>query len=68
MNRMIRFLSITVFLLLMASSCSTMRTEKSADSYSALADNQPYQIRVRSGHSIMDRIIYETAYVNLESI
>jgi hypothetical protein len=61
MNRMIRFISIIVPLIVMVSSCSTMRTEKSADSFSSLADNQPYQIRVRSGHSIMDRIIYESA-------
>ena len=61
MNRMIRFLSIIVFLLLMVSSCSTMRTEEGTGNFSSLADNQPYQIRVRSGHSIMDRVIYETA-------
>jgi hypothetical protein len=61
MNRMIRLILIIVPLLVMVSSCSTMRTEKSADRFSTLADNQPYQIRVRSGHSIMDRIIYETA-------
>jgi hypothetical protein len=61
MNRMIRLILIIVPLLVMVSSCSTMRTEKSADSFSTLADNQPYQMRVRSGHSIMDRIIYEAA-------
>ena len=61
MNRMIRLSTIIVSVIVVVSSCSTMRTEKSADSFSTLADNQPYQIRVRSGHSIMDRIIYESA-------
>lgn len=58
---MIRLISIIAPLIIMVSSCSTMRTEKGADSFSMLADNQPYQMRVRSGHSIMDRIIYESA-------
>lgn len=61
MNRIIRCFSIIVPLIVMVSSCSTMRTEKSADTFSALADNQPYQVRVRSGHPIMDRIIYDSA-------
>ena len=61
MNRIIRCISIIVPLIVMASGCSTMRTEKSADTFPALAANQPYQVRVRSGHSIMDRIIYESA-------
>lgn len=61
MNRMMRLSVIVPFIIIMAGACSTMRTEKGADSFAALADNQPYQLRVRSGHSIMDRIIYETA-------
>ena len=61
MNRMTRLISIIVPVIVMVSSCSTMRTEKSADSFFSLVDNQPYQIRVRSGHSIMDKIIYESA-------
>jgi hypothetical protein len=61
MNRIIRCFSIIVPLIVMASGCSTMRTEKSADTFPALAANQPYQVRVRSGHTIMDRIIYESA-------
>ena len=61
MNRLTRFISIIVPFIILVGACSTMRTEKSADSFSSLVDNQPYQIRVRSGHSIMDRIIYESA-------
>lgn len=61
MNRMIRLSVIVSLTIIMASACSTMQTEKAADSFAALADNQPYQLRVRSGHSIMDRIIYVTA-------
>jgi hypothetical protein len=61
MNHMIRLISIIAPLIILVSSCSTMRTEKSADSFSTLTDNQPYQLRVRSGHSIMDRIVYESA-------
>jgi hypothetical protein len=61
MHRIIRCFSIIVPLIVMVSSCSTMRTEKSADTFPALAANQPYQVRVRSGHTIMDRIIYESA-------
>ena len=63
MNRIIRCFSIIVPLIVMVSSCSTMRTEKSADTFAALAANQPYQVRVRSGHSIMDRIIYDSAFL-----
>ena len=61
MNRIIRCISIIVPLIVMVSGCSTMRTEKSADTFPTLAANQPYQIRVRSGHPIMDRIIFESA-------
>ena len=61
MNRIIRSISIIVTLIVMVSGCSTMQTTKSAESLSTLLDNQPYQMRVRSGHSIMDRVIYETA-------
>jgi hypothetical protein len=63
MNRIIKFFSIIVPFIVLASSCSTMRTEKGTDSFSTLVDNQPYQIRVRSGHSVMDRIIYESASI-----
>lgn len=61
MNRMTRFISIIVLFIIVACACSTMRTGKGADSFAVLADSQPYQLRVRSGHSIMDRIIYESA-------
>lgn len=61
MNRMTRLSTIIVLFMILLSACSTMRTEKSTDSFSTLMDNQPYQLRVRSGHSIMDRVIYETA-------
>jgi hypothetical protein len=61
MNHMIRFISIIVPFIVMVSSCSTMRTEKGVESVSTLVENQPYQIRVRSGHSIMDKTIYEFA-------
>ena len=61
MKRMSRLISIIVPFIIMVSSCSTMRTEKGTDSFSTLVDNQPYQIRVRSGHSVMDKIIYESA-------
>jgi len=63
MNRIIRSISIIVTLMVMVSGCSTMQTKKSAASFSTLLDNQPYQMRVRSGHSIMDRVIYESASV-----
>jgi len=63
MKRMIRLSMIIVFFIIVVGACSTMRTEKGADSFSSLADNQPYQMRVRSGHSIMDRIIYESALI-----
>lgn len=63
MKRIIRLISIIVPCIVIASSCSTMRTEKGIDSVSTLVDNQPYQIRVRSGHSVMDRIIYESASI-----
>lgn len=63
MNRMIRLSTIIVSFIILVGACSTMRTEKSTDSFSSLADNQPYQLRVRSGHSIMDRMIYEAALV-----
>ena len=63
MNRMIRLSTIIVSVIVVVSSCSTMRTEKGTDSFSTLVDNQPYQIRVRSGHTVMDRIIYESASI-----
>jgi hypothetical protein len=63
MNRMIPLSTIILICMIMVGACSTMHTEKSADSVFALTDNQPYQLRVRSGHSIMDRIIYETASI-----
>jgi hypothetical protein len=61
MNRMIRVSTTIVLFMIVVGACSTMRTEKSANSFSTLVDNQPYQMRVRSGHSIMDRVIYENA-------
>jgi hypothetical protein len=61
MNRMIRLIPIIVTLMALVGGCSTLRTNKNTESVSTLLNNQPYQIRVRSGHSIMDRIIYETA-------
>ena len=61
MNRMIRSISIIVALMVMLSGCATKLTTQSAASVATLLDNQPYQLRVRSGHFILDRIIYETA-------
>jgi hypothetical protein len=61
MKRMIRLISIIVTLMVLLSGCSTMQTTKSTAHVSALLHNQPYQLRVRSGHFIMDRTIYETA-------
>lgn len=61
MSRIIRSISIIVTLMVMVGGCATKLTTKSAASLSTLLDNQPYQMRVRSGHSIMDRTIYETA-------
>jgi len=58
---MITLSAIIVLFIIVLGACSTTRTEKGVDSFVALADNQPYQLRVRSGHSIMDRIIYESA-------
>jgi len=63
MIHMIRLSTIIVLCIIVVGACSTMQTEKSAGNFSTLADNQPYQMRVRSGHSIMDRIIYETALI-----
>ena len=61
MNRMIRSISIIVTLMVLVSGCATKLTTKSSTSFPTLLDNQPYQLRVRSGHSIRDRTIYETA-------
>jgi hypothetical protein len=61
MNLMIRPISIMVALMILAGGCSTLKTSKYTESASSLLNNQPYQIRVRSGHFIMDRTIYETA-------
>lgn len=63
MNRIIRSISIIVALIVVVSGCATKLTTKSTESLSTLLDNQPYQIRVRSGHFILDRIIYESASV-----
>lgn len=61
MKRMIRLFTVAVTLIVAVSSCSTMRTEKGVEGFSSLLSNQPYQVRVRSGHSIMDRIVFESA-------
>jgi len=61
MNRMIRLMTIMLLFIILVGGCSTMKTEKGVESVSALVENQPYQIRVRSGHSIMDQIIYDFA-------
>ncbi|MBN1255198.1 MAG: hypothetical protein JXA50_08000 [Deltaproteobacteria bacterium] len=60
MNRMISAISIIAALMMLAGGCSTLKTNKNTESASTLLNNQPYQIRVRSGHFIMDRAIYET--------
>ena len=60
MNRMISPISIIVALMILVGGCSTLKTNKNTENASTLLNNQPYQIRVRSGHFIMDRTIYET--------
>ena len=52
-------LSFIIFSMLIA--CSTIKTNKQAHTYSTVTDKNSYQVRVRSGNLMLDRIIYEAA-------
>lgn len=61
MNRIIRLITVILPLICVVCSCSTMQTQTGIEGVSTLTENQPYQLRVRSGNSTMDKIIYEFA-------
>jgi len=52
-------MSFIIFSMLIA--CSTIKTNKQAYTYSTVTDKNSYQVRVRSGNLMLDRIIYEAA-------
>ncbi len=53
------FLTIIIISILIA--CSTIKTDKQAYTYSTVTDNHNYQIRVRSGNLMLDKVIHEAA-------
>ncbi len=56
-NRLILFASIIISI----TACSTIKTNKQAYTYSTVTDKNSYQVRVRSGNLMLDRIIHEAA-------
>lgn len=53
------FFTIITFSILIA--CSTIKTDKQAYTYSTVTDKNMYQVRVRSGNLMLDRVIHEAA-------
>ena len=60
-----RYLSLIflVFVTFILDACSSMQTYSNFQDTQMIVKNQSYQVRVRTGNEVMDRIVYEFAYL-----
>lgn len=57
----IKLLFFTVIIFSILITCTTITTNKQAYTYSTVTDKNSYQVRVRSGNLMLDRVIHEEA-------
>lgn len=62
-SKRIPFFIISIFLILALNACSSMQTYSSFQDVQTIVKNQSYQVRVRTGNEVMDKITYEFAYL-----
>ena len=53
---------IIAFALLMFSGCSSVQTQKAAVSISTIKSQERFQLMVRTGNPVMDKLLYEMAF------
>lgn len=63
LNRKMLLVLLLVALISLLCSCSSMQTYSNFKDPQSIINNQSYQIRVRTGNEVMDRIVYEFAYI-----
>lgn len=59
------FFLFPVLLLLVLNACSSMQTYSNFRDALMIVKNQSYQVRVRTGNEVMDKLVYEFAYLEL---
>lgn len=57
------FFLFPVLLLLVLNACSSMQTYSNFQDAQIIVKNQSYQVRVRTGNEVMDKLVYEFAYL-----
>jgi len=53
----------SIFLLLILNACSSMQIYSNFQDTQMIVKDQSYQVRVRTGNEIMDKLVYEFAYL-----
>jgi hypothetical protein len=62
-SKRVCFFLFPVILFLALNACSSMQTYSSFQDAQTIVKNQSYQVRVRTGNEVMDKLIYEFAYL-----
>lgn len=63
--RKILFLTLLTFLL---TSCSSVKTNKASVSLASIKESESFQVLVRTGNPVMDRLVYEIVYLNFSDV
>lgn len=63
-----RLLILSLCATLLLTGCSTVETSKPATSLATIRNAQRYQLLVRTGNAVLDKLVYEFAYAQFDDV